>query len=83
MAILTSFQNLLTCSVLKQYHRSTEITETNIEYNDIFSEDLHKQQKVTELFNQLLEERNKLMQSIPVACITGPVHGSPAVQNLV
>ena len=30
-----------------------------------------------------IEERNKLMQSIPVACITGPVHGSPAIPNLL
>ena len=41
-----------------------------------------KQQKVTELFSQLLETRSKILQSIPVANYTGPMHGSNAVQNL-
>ena len=37
---------------------------------------------MTELYNQLLDVRNKVIQSTPVAYITGPVHGSPALQNL-
>ena len=62
-----TLQNVLTCSVLKQYHTSKEVTDRNVEYNDIYSEDIFKQQKVTELYNQLLNVRNKVIQSTPVA----------------
>ena len=62
-----TLQNVLTCSVLKQYHTSKEVTDRNVEYNDIYSEDIFKQQKVTELYNQLLDVRNKVIQSTPVA----------------
>ena len=78
-----TLQNVLTCSVLKQYHTSKEVTDRNVEYNEIYSEDIFKQQKVTELYNQLLDVRNKVIQSTPVAYITGSVDGSPAVQNLL
>ena len=79
---IDNLENLLTCSVLREKHRSREITHTEIMFQDIFSDDVYKQQKVTEMFKQLLETRNKIMQSIPVANDTGPVHGSNAVQNL-
>ena len=78
-----TLQNVLTCSVLKQYHTSKEVTDRNVEYNDIYSEDIFKQQKVTELYNQLLDVRNKVIQSTPVAYITGLMHGFLAVQNLL
>ena len=39
-----TLQNVLTCSVLKQYHTSKEVTDRNVEYNDIYSEDIFKQQ---------------------------------------
>ena len=78
-----TLQNVLTCSVLKQYHTSKEVTDRNVEYNDIYSEDIFKQQKVTELYDQLLDVKNKVIQRTPVAYITGPMHGSPAVQNLL
>ena len=77
-----NLENLLTCSVLREQHISKEITHTDIKFEDIFSSDISKQQKVTELFYQLLETRNKMLQSIPVPTDTGPVHGSNAVQNL-
>ena len=76
-----NLENILTCSVLKQYHKSTEMASTNCKYEDIFSKNISKQQKVTELYSQLLETRSRIMQSMPVAN-TGPVHGTPAVQRL-
>ena len=78
---IDTIENILTCRVLRQHHTSNEVTRTNIDYQDIFSQDVEKQQKVTELYNQLLETRNHLIQSIPVASYTGPVHGRQAVQN--
>ena len=79
---LDKLENILTCSVLRQHHRSREITNTDVKYQDIFSTDISKQQKVTEMFSQLLETRSQIIQSMPVANHTGPVHGSNAVQNL-
>ena len=79
---IDNLENILTCSVLRQHHRSREITHTDVKYQDIFSSDISKQQKVTEMFSQLLETRNNIIQSMPVANHTGPVHGSNAVQNL-
>ena len=32
-----TLQNVLTCSVLKHYHTSKEVTDRNVEYNDIYS----------------------------------------------
>ena len=78
-----TLQNVLTCSVLKQYHTSKGVTDRNVEYTHIYSEDIFKQQKVTELYNQLLDVRNKVIQSTPVAYITGRMHGFLAVQNLL
>ena len=78
-----TLQDVLTCSVLKQYHTSKEVTDRNVEYNDIYSEDIFKLQKVTELYNQLLDVRNKVIQSTLVAYITGRMHGFLAVQNLL
>ena len=64
-----------------QHHTSKEVTNAIIKYEDVFSEDIFKQHKATELYNQLLAKRNNIIQSIPVANNTGPVHGAHAVQN--
>ena len=77
-----TIENVLTCRVIKQHHTSNELTKTTSQYQDIFSHDIDKQQKVTELYSQLLETRNNIIQSMPVAGNTGPVHGVRAVQNL-
>ena len=76
-----TIENVLTCRVIKQHHTSNEVTNTTSKYEDIFSNDINKQQKVTELYSQLLEKRNNIIQSMPVAGKTGPVHGDRAVQN--
>ena len=72
---IDTIENILTCSVLRNYHRSNEVTTEVIKYEDIFSQDISRQQKVTELYYQLINTRNKIIQSIPVASNTGPVHG--------
>ena len=62
-----SIPHLLSCTVLK--------------YDDIFSEDVHKQKSITEMFRQILEIRNELL-SQPVAVPTGPMHNSSNVTVL-
>ena len=76
-----TIENVLTCRVIKQHHTSNEVTNTTSKYEDIFSNDINKQQKVTELYSQLLEKRNNIIQSMPVAGNSGPVQGNRAVQN--
>ena len=78
---IDNLENILSCRVLRQHHKSNEISNTDIRYQDVFSADISKQQKVTEMFNQLLEIRNDIMQSMPVARNSGPLHGDHAVQN--
>ena len=65
--------NILKCKVLKQHHVSIDISSSDIRYEDIFSSDILKQKQVTELYRQLLDIRNKIIDSQPVAT-TGPVH---------
>ena len=78
---IDTLQNVLTCNVINQYHKSREISQTNIKFEDIFSGDVRRQQEITELYSQLLETRNIILQSTPVAQNTGPVHGAQTVQN--
>ena len=74
--------NILSCRILKERHRTDElIVNSNLQYSDIFSENVRKQKEATELFRQLLETRYQLMSSTPVAD-TGPVHGQQSVQKL-
>ena len=68
-----TLQNILTCKVLKQQHASKDVTSSEIKYEDIFSSDIVKQKQVTELYRQLLDIRNNIISSLPVAT-TGPVH---------
>ena len=74
--------NILSCRILKERRRTDElIVNSNLQYSDIFSENVRKQKEATELFRQLLETRYQLMSSTPVAD-TGPVHGQQSVQKL-
>ena len=52
---------------------SSSIATDTIQYSDVFSTDVVKQKQVTEAYSQLLEIREKLLNSLPVAN-TGPVH---------
>ena len=60
-------------------HKSSQMSRSNICYEDIFSEDLQKPKQVTELYRQLLQIRNEIMsQSVPS---TGPMHSSNTLQS--
>ena len=75
-----TIQNILTCRVLKENYKSNEVSISEVQYENIFSQDIYKQKQVTELFERLLEVRNSLISSLPVAC-TGPVQSRQALQN--
>ena len=75
-----TIQNILTCKVLQQHHSSHGLTINKVIYEDIFSEDVHKQKQVTELFENLLEIRNNILSSLPVT-LTGPLQSIPTLQN--
>ena len=69
--------NILTCM---SKHKSSQMSRSNICYEDIFSEHLQKQKQVTELYQQLLQIRNEIM-SQPVPS-TVPVHSSNTSSSL-
>ena len=68
-----TIEHILGCTVLRQNHTSDTISHSDIKYEDIFSSEIMKQKQATELFKELLEVRNNLLNSPPVAT-TGPVH---------
>ena len=68
-----TLSNILTCQLLKTNMTSSNIATDTIQYSDVFSTDVVKQKQVTEAYSQLLEIREKLLNSLPVAN-TGPVH---------
>ena len=72
---LDTLQNILTCSVLQKDDTSTDISTSVIKYEDIFCGDIVKQKQITEKYRQLLDLRNNLLNSLPVAT-TGPVHST-------
>ena len=76
-----TLQHVLECSVLKQYHTSQNITDSNIRYTDVFSADIRQQKQATQLFAELLEIRDRIVNSQPE--ISGPVHGVPTVQKSI
>ena len=76
-----TLQHILECIVIKQNHKSTEVIHASAKYEDIFSNDIIKQQNITELYNQLLETRDKIIMNMSFVNNPGPVHGHQAVQN--
>ena len=72
---LDTLQNILSCNVIKQHHTSHDITDSDIKYEDVFSPDIRKQKQAAELYRELLEIRNNILNSPPVAT-TGPVHSA-------
>ena len=77
---LDTIQNILSCKILRQYHTSENIVSGEINFEDIFSHDVSKQKQVTNLYENLLQIRNNLLNSPPVAC-TGPLQSMHALQN--
>ena len=45
----------------------------NVKYEDVFSRNVLKQKRATELYRQLLEIRDEMLNSQPEA-VTGPMH---------
>jgi hypothetical protein len=68
-----TLQHILECSVIKLNHITSDISNSDIRYEDVFASDIMKQKQVTELHQQLLEVRNNLLNHQPVA-VTGPMH---------
>ena len=78
---LDTIPNILTCSILKNLHKSDGVAIGKLQYEDIFSNDIQKQKQVTDLYDKLLEIRNrKISDSLPVAC-TGPLQSMPTLQS--
>ena len=73
-------ENILTCTVLKQFYTSNEVSIGEIRYVHIFSKDVYKQKQVTELIEKLLEIRNRLVNSLPMP-FTGPMQSRNTLQN--
>ena len=63
-----------------QQHSTTEISNRDISYEDIFATDIKKQKRINELFKQLLEIRNKILQNSSVN-ETEPVQSKPTLQK--
>ena len=60
---IDTLQHLLECSVLRQQHVSDNVSASNVRYSDIFSSSITRQKQVTQLYSELLEIRNNLMDS--------------------
>ena len=52
---------------------SQNVAKDIAKYEDIFSPDVIKQKQVTELFFQLLEIQERILNT-PAVAVTGPVH---------
>ena len=65
-------QHILDCSVIKQHHKSENVSHSGIQYTDVFAHDTVIQKQVTELYQQLMEVRSRLTNSEPDT--SGPVH---------
>ena len=68
-----TLQHITECSVLRQHHKSDNVSYCDTKYSDVFSNDVVKQKQVTELYEQLLEVRRRLLESEPDTT-SGPVH---------
>ena len=66
-------QHILDCRVLKSHHSSIAVANKQVIYQDIFSNNILKQQQATELYRQLLKIRTTVLKSQPEA-VTGPLH---------
>ena len=65
--------HILECVPLQQSMISQNVAKDKAKYEDIFSPDVIEQKQVTELFIQLLEIGERILNSPPVA-VTGPMH---------
>ena len=70
--------HILRCTALRRHHKSTDISVSDCQYEDVFSENIRRQQSTTEIYKQLLEIRNEIL-SQPVAIAAGPMHSTNKV----
>ena len=52
--------HLLRCEVLRRKFKSKQISRHNVEYNHIFSEDIHKQKEISSMYIQLLKLKTEI-----------------------
>ena len=51
--------HILGCTVLRRHHKSTDISVSDCQYEDVFSENIRRQQSTTEIYKQLSKIRNE------------------------
>ena len=56
--------NVLTCNVIKDKHETDSVATSFVEYSDIYSSDIVKQKQVTEMYTQLLQIREDILDSV-------------------
>ena len=54
-------QHILLCEVIQQYHKSKDITQNKVKYEDLFSQNIHKQKEITALYVDLFDVKRKLL----------------------
>ena len=54
-------QHILLCEVIQQYHKSENITQNTVKYEDLFSKNIHKQKEITALYVDLFDIKRKLL----------------------
>ena len=63
---IDTIQNVLTCPVLNNNMSCKSITESMVQYEDIFSENIVKQIQITHMYVKPMNMREKLMMNQPV-----------------
>ena len=66
-------KHILECRVVKARHNTSEMCNDDVKYEDVFSRNVLKQKQATELYRQLLDIRDEMLNSQPEA-VTGPMH---------
>ena len=52
--------HLLRCEVLRRKFKSKQVSRNNVEYDHIFSEDIHKQKEISSMYIQLLKLKTEI-----------------------
>ena len=75
-----TLENILSCKILKEQHKTDRVVcSYDVQYSDIFSDNIRKQKEIIQLFMELLHTRNKIL-SQPVVS-TGPVQSVKTLQK--
>ena len=60
-----TLKNVLSCSVLRNNFQSESVTMHEVKFDDIFSPDITKQKQITQLYIQLMDIREKIINNSP------------------